>query len=93
MAAETANSWQAQTALNQTTIQGALDALTSHGIQVGIYSTPAMWQAITGGWQNKLPVWFAGGSATTCQSATGFTGGPVWLIQRASAVSGGDVGC
>jgi hypothetical protein len=104
---ETANSWQAQTALNQSTIQGAVDFLLNRaspsgatnpqptvGISnVGIYSSPSMWQKITGGWKPDLPVWYAGTSATGCANASGFTGGPLWLVQQASGVAGGDIAC
>jgi hypothetical protein len=103
---ETANSWQAQVALNQSTIQGAVDFLLNRaspagvtnrqptaGISnVGIYSTPAMWQKIAGGSKSGLPVWYAGTSATTCSVAS-FTGGPLWLVQQASGVSSGDIAC
>ncbi len=90
---ETANSWRSKTALNRRTIQGATDALTSRGAQVGIYSAPYAWRTITGSWQNGMPVWYAGTAAITCQSASSFTGGTVWLVQQASASSGGNVGC
>jgi hypothetical protein len=104
---ETANSWQAQVALNQATIQGAIDFLLNKaspagvsnpqptvGISnVGIYSTPSMWQKITGGWKTGSPVWYAGTSATSCATASAFTGGSLWLVQQASGVSGRDIAC
>lgn len=46
---ETANSWSSNAALNQATIQGAIDYLRGVGSAVGIYSTPNMWRTITGG--------------------------------------------
>jgi hypothetical protein len=104
---ETANSWQAQASLNQSTIRGAVDFLLNRpspsgvanpqatvGISnVGVYSSPSMWQKITAGWQSGLPVWFAGTSTTTCATASSFTGGPLWLVQQASGVAGGDIAC
>jgi hypothetical protein len=104
---ETANSWQAQVSLNQSTIQGALDFLLNRpspagvgnprptvGISnLGIYSTASMWQKITGGWKSGFPVWYAGASTTTCSNVSSFTGGPLWLVQQASGVSGGDIVC
>lgn len=45
---EEANSWSANPAVNDATIQGALDYLNSVGIKVGIYSVPYMWQDIAG---------------------------------------------
>jgi hypothetical protein len=104
---ETANSWQAQVSLNQATIQGAVDFLLNHpspsgvsnpqptvGISnVGIYSSPSMWQKITGGWKSGLPVWYAGTSTTTCGAALSFTGGPLWLVQQVSGAPSGDIAC
>src|SRR4051794_10068401 len=49
---ETANSWNAKDALNRTTIDGAVYALTQKGVQVGIYSAPYAWNSLTGSWKN-----------------------------------------
>ena len=89
---ETANSWNSDPGLNQTTIQGALDGLRAGGAtNVGVYSTAFMWNSITGSWNTLLaPVWYPG---ATCAAASGFTGGPVWLVQTASGASNGDVAC
>jgi hypothetical protein len=84
---ETANGWQASPA-------SVTNPQPTVGISnVGIYSTPSMWQKITGGWKPGLPVWYAGTSATGCATASAFTGGPLWLVQQASGVSGGDIAC
>jgi hypothetical protein len=95
---ETANSWSAKTSLNRMDIQGAIDSLSGRGSAVGIYSTPAMWKTITGAWQNGLPAWVAASTGTTATTAisfcgTGFTGGPVWLVQYASGGSDHDYAC
>jgi hypothetical protein len=45
---EEANSWSSDPAVNDATIQGAIDYLNAEGIRVGIYSTPDMWQDIAG---------------------------------------------
>jgi hypothetical protein len=98
---ETANSWLSSD-VNRQTIQGAVDFFTtgqyssyaprSTGMQVGVYSSPSMWNSITGNWQNGLPVWYAGTTSSTC-GVSAFTGGPVWLVQNASATSNGDRAC
>lgn len=98
---ETANSWIG-TDVNRQTIQGAVDFFTTDlyasyaarqtGMQVGIYSNASMWNSITANWQNGLPAWYAGTTSTTC-SIGSFTGGPVWLVQNASAASNGDRAC
>lgn len=45
---EEANSWSEDTAVNDATIQGAIDYLNSQDIRAGIYSMPSMWNAIAG---------------------------------------------
>jgi len=83
---ETANVWDTSLFNNQRTIQGAIDALTSEGVVVGVYSTGYQWGLITGGYAPGIPVWLATGAGyaaavTGCQAGPGFTGGAVWLAQ------------
>ncbi len=82
---ETLNSWsETDLAHNKDVIKGALQfLLVEHGFMVGIYSTTAMWQEITGGWQIGLPAWVGGGTKADAQTScgTGFTGGSVYLVQ------------
>jgi hypothetical protein len=55
--------WAASKALNDETIQGALDALHKQKITVGIYSTSVQWADIAGGYVPsgpRLPLWVAG---------------------------------
>lgn len=71
---EEANSWADATSTNDATIQGALDYLNAHGIRVGIYSTPSMWNDIAGagfvptqtinGSAVSTPTWFPIGIST-----------------------------
>ena len=82
---ETLNSWsETDLSRNENVIKGALQfLLVERGFGVGIYSTTAMWQEITGGWQIGLPAWVGGGdkgeAKTLCDAA--FTGGAVYLVQ------------
>ena len=46
---EEANSWSPDTAVNDATIQGAIDYLNAKGIRTGMYSVPYMWNDIAGG--------------------------------------------
>jgi len=83
---ETANTWDTSLYNNQRTIQGAIDALTSEGVVVGVYSTGYQWGLITGGFTPNIPAWLATGSGYAaavagCQGGTGFTGGAVWVAQ------------
>jgi hypothetical protein len=66
------------------------------GAKVGVYSTPLMWQRITGGWQPGLPAWLALGSpgadpASRC--GTGFTAGPVAMVQWVAGDRDVDLAC
>ena len=102
---ETGNSWSTNTALNQATITGMVEELTTTPtIPVGIYSTPSMWASITGTDFVVSGVsgdWQAG--MTSCPSA-GFTQtgsgikAPVLIVQNGTATSGKttydtDLGC
>lgn len=84
---ENGNSWNSDTNQNRQELQGMYDALHAAGIAtVGVYSTTAQWDSITGTWLNQWPNW----GATTVRKAslaatfcTGhqFTGGQTLLIQ------------
>ncbi len=45
---EEANSWSPNTAVNDATIQGAIDYLNTQGVRAGIYSVARMWNDIAG---------------------------------------------
>jgi hypothetical protein len=89
---ETANSWSTgNLALNRAAIQGAVDRLNQTGLPVGVYSTPSMWKAITGGSFTPSGIaadWVAAG---TC--STPFTKSPVWLTQSTSGGLDHDTAC
>jgi hypothetical protein len=84
---ETSNTWNTDVVQNQNSLQGEYDALVANGVTtVGIYSTTAQWQSVTGGWINNWPSW----GATTWTTASGaltyctghqFTGGPSYFMQ------------
>ena len=84
---ETANSWNTDTSQNRSSLQGSYNALLDSGVSaVGVYSTTAQWQSITGGWLNGWANWGASTWSTARQAATycsghQFTGGPTYLIQ------------
>ncbi|HXR50154.1 MAG TPA: hypothetical protein VN778_03965 [Verrucomicrobiae bacterium] len=90
---ETSNTWSKDVLQNKKSLQGEYDALVANGaVLVGVYSTTAQWQSITGSWQNNWASW----GATTWTSASGaktyctghqFTGGPSLLMQYKSRQS------
>ncbi len=85
---ETANSWRSNPELNVAALRGAVAYLRSVGAaSIGLYSTPRMWRAITGGTRafDTNLTWVAGATGSTsarsmCVS-TGFTGGRVTMVQ------------
>ena len=85
---ETDNSWTSNTAVNRAALSGAIAAIEHNTFlaQVGIYSTPAQWRAITGGWHNGLPAWLGTGLLSAAAAArqchtVAFSGGSIWLSQ------------
>lgn len=90
---ETMNTWNKDVLQNQKSLQGAYDALAANGAAtIGVYSTTAQWQTISGGWQNNWPSWGATTWTTASQAksyCTGhqFTGGPSLLMQFISRQS------
>ena len=84
------NPWTSNGTLNQTFLQGMNDAIQRSGVRtVGYYSTTPQWNCITGNWHppGGPPTWLALGtplsdaSAASSRCGTGFTGGPIWLLQ------------
>jgi hypothetical protein len=94
---EVLNTWAADPAQNIAVIQGAAATLRSRGATVGVYSTAYQWGQITGGWQVAMPNWL-GGAGGPAQAAswcggTGFSGGPVQLVQYPTQGIDGDLSC
>jgi len=86
---EVANSWRLDAGLNVATLEGARDYLVAMGVaEVGFYSTPRMWQRITGGTEGFAdhPAWHAGASDVEdargrCADEPAFTGGELRMVQ------------
>lgn len=90
---ETANSWStSDLSLNTYTINGIIATLQPNGTPIGIYSTPAMWNAITGGVQVQVDAdWLATGQRSLKRArpycgGTGFTGAKIWLVQYVTTI-------
>lgn len=84
---ETMNTWSTSPEQNQKSLQGEYDSLIANGAtSVGVYSTTAQWNTITGSWQNNWASWGATTWTTAKQASTyctghQFTGGPSLLMQ------------
>ena len=84
---EDANSWRGDRSLNVAALKGAVAYLESMDADVGFYSTPRMWDRITGGTDlfAEYPAWHAGASDLAdakdrCDDES-FTGGELRLVQ------------
>ncbi len=101
---ETGNTWQSDTTMNVADLQGMIAGLEAAGAtMVGVYSTSAQWDSITGGTTSasgslwEVPEWVAGartasGAQANC-TQTSFTGGAVTLAQWSGRPFDGDVAC
>jgi hypothetical protein len=101
---ETSNSWSSTKAINDATIQGAIDYLNAaSGAVVGVYSTQSMWNTIAGSsfvpkqtTTSITPNWIPGASSTSPQSTCSqsiTTGGQAWLTQYVSGGLDHDYAC
>jgi hypothetical protein len=86
---ESANTWSRHPYLNRATITGFLDYLLtlSPAPRVGVYSSPAEWQLLTGNWRSfALPEWIATGPGLDPAGCPmPFASGPVWLSQHTTS--------
>ena len=84
---EVGNNWADDVNLNARTVQGAVDAVHSRNLDVGIYSSVDQWaQIVPPEYQPGVPTWLAvvGNQAMAphlCNRAYSLTGGPVYLVQ------------
>lgn len=102
---ETGNSWSSSQAINDATIQGAINFLNLKGATVGIYSTQSMWNTIAGSsfipnqtvnTNGFVPNWIPGASASSPQVACSSTitaNGQAWLTQYVSGGLDHDYAC
>ena len=84
---EDANSWRGDRRLNVAALEGAVAYLESMDAEVGFYSTPRLWNRITGGTDafEDLPAWHAGArdaddARDRCDEPA-FTGGELRMVQ------------
>jgi hypothetical protein len=86
---EEANSWRRDRALNVAALEGAVAYLDSMGTErIGFYSTPRLWDRITGGTDAfaDYPAWHAGAADRAdaerrCAEEPAFTGGELAMVQ------------
>jgi hypothetical protein len=93
---ETGNSWSANTAYNDFTIDGLAYEMSglpaTAGAAVGVYSTPAMWNQIAGAGFVSTPAITADWQSASACPASGFTlraassYSPVWVIQNGTII-------
>jgi hypothetical protein len=92
---ETTNSWETTTRPNVADLEGMVDAFTSQGMSVGVYSTPYQWGVITGtnvsstSSLSGLPNWTAGAASlkdapSHCTTGAFTPGSSVSIVQYVS---------
>lgn len=99
---ETTNTWDGSTSANAEDVQGSLDYLRSANVKtVGVYSTAAQWNTITGSYAfpRFIPEWLAGASSARqaqlycAQSPFGGNNSSITLTQYHSAGFDADNPC
>ena len=86
---EPANSWRRNQELNVAALEGAVAYLASMEVEhIGFYSTPRLWDRITGGTDrfSDHPAWHAGArdradAERRCLDEAAFTGGELAMVQ------------
>jgi hypothetical protein len=82
---ELTNTWVGTQQENATVLATMAARLQEVGVRVGIYSSPAQFEEIAGGWEPGLPVWNATGPGTRQAAAEAcsesFAGSPSAIVQ------------
>jgi hypothetical protein len=82
---ELMNTWAGTQQENATVLASMAARLQESGVRVGIYSSPAQFEEIAGGWEPGLPVWNATGPGTSQAAADAcsesFAGSSSALVQ------------
>jgi hypothetical protein len=82
---ELTNTWAGTQQENATVLASMAARLQESGVRVGIYSSPAQFEEIAGGWEPGLPVWNATGPGTSQAAADAcsesFAGSSSALVQ------------
>ncbi len=78
--------WSPDVVANAAVVEGAVSAYADTGYRVGVYSTPALWQAIVGDLALGLPEWRAAGQTSRAEALARC--GRDWSIQGGEAVLG-----
>lgn len=78
--------WSGDKVANAAVVAGAAKGYREAGVEIGVYSTPYMWDEIVGGFEMGVPEWRAAGQ-TSREEATNRCGAD-WSIQGGPAVMG-----
>jgi hypothetical protein len=93
---ETLNQWSADPGANAQVVAGALDAIAQADGKAAIYSTNLQWHEVVGNYRPGVPAWYATGEPLTSPQqwcGTGFTGGPVYMVQGLAGPFDSDYAC
>ena len=89
---ELTNTWAGTQQENATVLAAMAARLQESGVRVGIYSSPAQFEEIAGGWEPGLPIWNATGPGTAqaaaeacAESFAGSSSAIVQWVQKAGS--------
>lgn len=78
--------WSADRVANAAVVQGAARGYTDAGYEIGVYSTPYLWEQIVGDLTLGVPEWRAAGHTSRAEALDRC--GEDWVIQGGEAVLG-----
>ena len=78
--------WSGDLAANAAVVRGLVRGYQDAGYEVGVYSTPYLWEQIVGDLELGLPEWRAAGETSRAEALERC--GPQWSIQGGEAVMG-----
>jgi hypothetical protein len=83
---ETGNTWNGDASSNAADLQGSIDYLVAqHVAAVGVYSTAAQWDAITGGYSTGNELAYDAAWRPEFASQNGLSGAPSWVAGASGA--------
>ena len=78
--------WSTDKAANAAVVIGSAQGYLNAGLQIGVYSTPALWDGVVGELSFGVPEWRAAGQTSQAEALSRC--GDDWSIQGGSAVLG-----
>jgi hypothetical protein len=78
--------WSADPVANSAVVDGLARGYVDAGYAIGVYSTPALWEGVVGGFELGVPEWRAAGQTSRAEAESRC--GADWVIQGGAGVLG-----